>query len=181
MRRRYGRSEHLMPCAILWLGIELLQYGTSLISISTQVNNTASDGVTCSPFLVSWDLTVKIQRYLHTRAQWGISVYPLDFLIFMYYHCPIYPTAIVFIIAVAHCGKLLHQKKSPGSACSWIVIHYVRCGGFACTYRIEYKNQGVFVKHFIPGGNRIWNLFLAQRSKSRSQCHWPWCHLKGRQ
>ena len=43
------------------------------------------------------------------------------------------------------------------------------------------KNQGVFVKHYAPGGNSLKKLFLAWRSKSRSQGHWPWCHLKGYQ
>ena len=33
------------------------------------------------------------------------------------------------------------------------------------------KNQGVFVKHYAPGGNSLKKLFLAQRSKSRSQGH----------
>ena len=40
------------------------------------------------------------------------------------------------------------------------------------------KNQGAFVKHYAPGGNRVQKLFFASRSKSRSQGHWPWCYLK---
>ena len=44
------------------------------------------------------------------------------------------------------------------------------------------KNQGVFVKHYgMPlAATKSKNLFLASRSKSRSQGHWPWCQLKGR-
>ena len=43
------------------------------------------------------------------------------------------------------------------------------------------KNQGVFVKHYSmpPAATKWKKLFLASRSKSRSQSHWPWCHLKG--
>ena len=41
-----------------------------------------------------------------------------------------------------------------------------------------WKNQGVFVKHYgMPtAATKFKKLFLALRSKSRSQGHWPWCH-----
>ena len=41
------------------------------------------------------------------------------------------------------------------------------------------KNQGVFIKHYAPVGNKVQKAILTSRSKSRSQGHWPWCHLKG--
>ena len=43
------------------------------------------------------------------------------------------------------------------------------------------KNQGVFVKHYSmpPAATKSKKLFLASRSKSRSQGQCPWCHLKG--
>ena len=46
-------------------------------------------------------------------------------------------------------------------------------------YKLK-KNQGVFVKHYSmpPAATKSKKLFLASRSKSRSQGHWPWCHLK---
>ena len=48
-------------------------------------------------------------------------------------------------------------------------------------YRSSNKNQGVFVKHYsmLLAATKSKKLFLASRSKSRSQGHWPWCHLKG--
>ena len=35
----------------------------------------------------------------------------------------------------------------------------------------EKKIKGVFVKRYAPGGNKVKKLFLASRSKSRSQGH----------
>ena len=53
--------------------------------------------------------------------------------------------------------------------------------GFTSCSAIFQKNQGVFVKHYSmpPAATKSKKLFLASRSKSRSQGHWPWCHLKG--
>ena len=48
----------------------------------------------------------------------------------------------------------------------------------AAMLRRRHKNQGVLVKHYAPCGNSLKRLFLARRSKSRSQGHWP-CHLNG--
>ena len=41
------------------------------------------------------------------------------------------------------------------------------------------NNQGVFVKHYAPVGNKVQKAILISRTKSRSQGHLPWCHLKG--
>ena len=43
------------------------------------------------------------------------------------------------------------------------------------------EKSRVFVKHYSmpPAATKSKKLFLAARSKSRSQGHWPWCHLKG--
>ena len=35
------------------------------------------------------------------------------------------------------------------------------------------------MKHYAAGATKSKKLFLASRSKSRSQGHWPRCHLKG--
>ena len=48
-------------------------------------------------------------------------------------------------------------------------------------FRTSFKYQSVFEKHYSmpPAATKSKKLFLASRSKSRSQGHWPWCHLKG--
>ena len=47
-------------------------------------------------------------------------------------------------------------------------------------WRRAYTNQGVIVKLYSmpPVATKSKKLFLASRSKSRSQGHWPWCHLQ---
>ena len=59
------------------------------------------------------------------------------------------------------------------------VGHLVRHSDIFCRTFIKY--QGVFEKHYSmpPAATKSKKLFLASRSKSRSQGHWPWCHLKG--
>ena len=42
------------------------------------------------------------------------------------------------------------------------------------------QNHGVFVKHYAPAATKSKKLFLASRSQSSPQGHWPWCHFKGR-
>ena len=60
-------------------------------------------------------------------------------------------------------------------------LHPAVCFFSACEGNFMCKNQGVFVKHWqCPRRQQSpKKLFLEQMSKSRSQGHWPWSHLKG--
>ena len=40
------------------------------------------------------------------------------------------------------------------------------------------KNQGVFVKHYAPGGNKVQKAIFSFKVKVRSQGYWAWWHLK---
>ena len=51
--------------------------------------------------------------------------------------------------------------------------------------RRTFQDGGIKIKVCLwntmpPAATKSKKLFLAWRSKSRSQGHWPWCHLKGR-
>ena len=66
--------------------------------------------------------------------------------------------------------KMKERKKGNNDMCTKFIIKL----------KTKQKNQGVFGKHLPPAATNSKNLFLASRSKSRSQGHSPWCHLKGR-
>ena len=51
--------------------------------------------------------------------------------------------------------------------------------GCCLTSSIVKIHDFVFVKHYVPVRKVVRLAILTQRSKSRSQCQLPWCHLKG--
>ena len=71
-------------------------------------------------------------------------------------------------------GQTTTDGRTDDGRCAMTIAH--------SSLRLRWaKNQWVFVKHYsMPlAATKSKKLILASRSKSMSQGHWPWCHLKG--